>query len=133
MKARAQQGFWPLRPIPTLRRFELVCWLVAAILAVALTIAPIPGSRAGAGVTTGAALSSAPNLLLYRPNCIERILAHAAGKTEEAVANQINLQCKTAGAKEPSPAAGLAPQSCGRPFTAGLAPVAMRVGGCLGG
>ena len=132
MKARAQQAFWPLRPIPTARRFELACWLAAAILALALTLAPGPDARATARVITVTALP-APPLVLYRPNCIERILAHAAGKTEEAVANQINLQCRTAVSIQPSSAAGLAPLSCGRPFTVRLAPVAKRVAGCLGG
>jgi hypothetical protein len=131
MKARAQQAFWLLGPIPTARRFELACWLAAAILALALTLAPDPGARAAAHVTVTAL--PAPPLVLYRPNCIERILAHAAGKTEEAVANQINLQCRTAVSIQPSSAAGLAPLSCGRPFTVRLAPVAKRVAGCLGG
>jgi hypothetical protein len=133
MKARAQPALWPLRPIPTARRFELACWFAAAILALALTLGPVAGSRAAAHVTTATALPPAPHLVLYRPNCIERVLAHAAGKTEEAVANQINLQCKTAVSTQPSSAAGLAPLSCGRPFTVRLAPVAKRVAGCLGG
>ena len=131
MKARAQQAFWPLRPIPTARRFELACWLAAGILALALMLAPGPGARAAAHVTVTAL--SAPHLVLYRPNCIERILAHAAGKTEEAVANQITLQCRTAVSTQPSSAAGLPPLPCGRPFTVRPAPVAKRVAGCLGG
>jgi hypothetical protein len=128
MKARAQQAFWPL---PAARRFELACWLAAAILALALTLAPDPGARAAANVTVTAL--PAPPLVLYRPNCIERILAHAAGKTEEAVANQITLQCRTAVSTQPSSAAGLPPLPCGRPFTVRPAPVAKRVAGCLGG
>jgi hypothetical protein len=128
MKARGQQALWPLRPIPTLWRFELACWLAAAILALALTLAAAPGSKAAATAPPPPA-----HPVVYRANCIERILARAADKTEEVVANQIIQQCRTAGSNQPSSAAGLAPLACGRPFTAGLAPVARRVAGCLGG
>jgi hypothetical protein len=133
MKARAKQAFWPLRPIPTVRRFELACWLAAAILALALMLAPAAGSRAAAHVIAAPASPATAHLLLYRPNCIERILAHAAGKTEEAVAAQINLQCTTAGSTEPSSAAGSPLLSCGRPLTVRLTALKTRVAGCLGG
>jgi hypothetical protein len=72
-------------------------------------------------------------VVVFRANCIERILAHAADKTEEAVVHEINMQCRTAGSNQPSSAAGLAPLTCGHPFTVALTPVARRVAGCLGG
>jgi hypothetical protein len=133
MKARAQPAFWPLRPIPTARGFELACWLAAAILALALTLAPVSGRRAAAQAITVTVPPPAPHLVLYQQHCIERILAHAAGKTEEDVAGQINLQCRGAGGSQPSSTAGSTPLSCERPFTVRLAPVTKRVTGCLGG
>ena len=113
------------------RRFELACWLAAAVLALALMLAPASGSPAH--VITTAAPPPVPQLLLYRQHCIERILVHAADKSEEAVVNQINLECRRPESNQPSSAAGSTPLSCGRAFTVRLAPVARRVAGCLGG
>jgi hypothetical protein len=133
MKAAAQRALWPLRPIPTARGFEVACWLAAAILALALTLAPGSGPRAPGQAITASVPTPAPHLVLYQQHCIERILAHAAGKTEEDVAGQINLQCRGAGNSQPASTAGSAPLLCERPFTVHLPPVAKQVTGCLGG
>jgi hypothetical protein len=109
---------------------ELACWLVAAILALALALGPAANGGTPAQATTVTAPT--PALHLYRQYCIERILTHVTGKTEEEVVKQINLQCRTAAASQPSPAAGLRPLTCARRLTAPFAPVATRVAGCVG-
>ena len=133
MKAGAQQGFWPLRPMPTARGFELGCWLAAGVLALGLTLAPAPNAGAAAKAITVTAPPPAPHLVLYQQHCIERILARAVGKTEEDVVHQINQQCRGAGNSQRSSTAGSTPLSCERPYTVRFTPLAKRVGGCLGG
>src|SRR5438445_13678825 len=133
MKAPAQQAFWPLRPISTARALELACWLAAAILALALTLGFPTSTGEAAQATTVTAPTPASHVKLYQQHCVERILMHATGKTEEEVANQIKLQCRAKHGSNASPAAGLTLLSCDRRLTAPFAPVPRRVLGCVGG
>jgi hypothetical protein len=133
MKTRAKQGFWPLRPLPAARSLELACWLAAAVLALALVLAPAPNPGPAAPVIAATAAPPAPHWTIYQQHCIERILARAADKTEEFVANQINQQCIAPFRTRFSAAAGLTPMSCERPFTLPLAATVKPVAGCLGG
>ena len=132
MKAPAQQAFWPLRPISTARALELASWLAAAILALALTLGPATNTGEAAQATTVTAPTPASHLKLYQQHCVERILMHATGKTEEEVANQIKLQCRAEAVTKASTATGLTPLSCDRRFTAPFAPVPTRVLSCVG-
>src|SRR2546423_11100729 len=130
MKAARPPAFWSLRPMSAARRLEASCWLVAAILAVALVL----GSRnAGASApSVRVAAAPAPQLSLRQSRCIERILSRAADRTEEQVAARIKADC-FAGGRAASVASGPDPFSCGRSFTVRVTPAANRNAGCLGG
>ena len=80
--------------------------------------------------TAPAAVAPAP-LVSYRQHCIERILARAAGKTEEYVVYQIHRLCDGPPSKPST--ASLTRLSCERPFSVRPTVVAKRVAGCLSG
>ena len=128
MKTAAERGFWPLRPTPA-RVLELGCWLAAALLAVVLTISPIPQVRPQTPVLRVMGVPQSPDTLAYRQHCIDRVLASDLGMTEEYVVRQINQQCSTRRRTAARPV-GL---TCGPPFVIRLIPVARRVAGCPAG
>ena len=110
---------------------ELGCWLAAAVLALALLLAPPPNTVASTQPTAIGA-PPAPHLSIYQQHCMERILARAVGKTEESVTTLINQLCIAPFRGRLSSAAGQALPPCDRLFTLRLTPVAKPVAGCLG-
>ena len=133
MKTRAKQGFWPLRPLTASRSLELACWLAAGVLALALVLAPAPNLRPAAAAIAATSPAPAPHWTIYQQHCIERILARAAEKTEEYVANEINQLCIAPFRGMPAAAAGVTPAACGPRLTLGLTAAGRPVAGCLGG
>ena len=112
---------------------EAACWLAAVVLTLALALVPAPSPGPAAQALAETAAPPAPHWTIYQQHCIERILARAANKTEEYVANQINQQCIAPFRREASAAAGLTPLFCEGPFTLRLPAMAKRVAGCLRG
>ena len=119
--------------MPAASGLELACWLAAAVLALALVLAPTPNTEAAAEANTAMAAPEAPNLVRFRQHCIERILVHAADKSEERVVELIKQLCIAPHPGNLSSATGLVLLSCNRPFGVALTPVAKRVAGCPGG
>jgi hypothetical protein len=114
------------------RRYELVCWLAAAILALALALMHMPtlGRPADA---IAAAPTPAPHLTIYQQHCIDRILTRAVGKSEEAVVAEINQVCLAIHRTTVPAAAGSIAVSCGLRVGVPLAPAFRPFSGCLGG
>jgi hypothetical protein len=129
MKVEGQRGFWPLRPTLTAGRLEFVCWLAAGLLAVALASSPTPPVRSPAKAVAAVAAAQAPDLLIFRRHCIDRILASDLGDTEEYIARKINQQC-TISRRTTARRVRL---TCDRPFVVPFTPVARRLTSCVSG
>lgn len=112
---------------------ELSCWLAAALLTLALLLAPAPNTMASTQPITATGAPPAPHLSIYQQHCMERILARAAGKSEKSVATLINQLCIAPFAGRLSSAAGQSLASCDHLFAMRLTPVVKQVAGCLGG
>jgi len=130
MKIGRPRPIWALRPIPTARRYELACWLAAAVLALALALVPAPTPGRAALSIAATAPTPAPHLVIYQQHCIERILTRAVGKSEEAVVAEINQVCLAPRRPTLSEAGSLV-ASCGRRFDAPFTPAFRPVAGCL--
>ena len=133
MKIGRPRAIWPLGPIPTAGRYELVCWLAAAVLALALAFVPAPTLERSAQPIAAIAPTPVPHLAVYQRLCIERILVRAADKSEEAVVAEINRVCLAPQRTTRFSAAGSVIASCGRRFDAPFTPAFRPVSGCLGG
>jgi hypothetical protein len=114
--------------MPTARRYELVCWLAAAVLALTFAFMPAPtlGRPAEA---IAASPTPAPHLVIYQQHCIERILTRALGKSDAVLAREIDRVCLAPFRKTPSAAVGLV-ASCGvgMPLVSAFRPLS----GCAG-
>jgi hypothetical protein len=94
MKIGGQRWFWSLRPTLGARVLEFGCWFAAGLLAVGLAIASGPtGSTPQPIGAIGAA--QAKEALIFRSECIDRVLASDLGMTEESVVRKIKQQCTT--------------------------------------
>src|SRR5437879_626703 len=94
MKTGDQPGFWSLRPTLGAGSLEFGCWLAAGALAIGLAISSSPaGSAPQAASTVG--VTQANDVLTFRPECIDRVLASDVGMTEELVVRKIRQQCST--------------------------------------
>jgi hypothetical protein len=132
MKTGDRRPFWSLSPTVVARRLELLCWLAAASLVLALALAPARSMNASAGPSLGVPAERVSILILQR-KCIDKILSQARDMSEEAAVQQINQQCLAARLAGPSPAARSARLACERPVAVHVTPAFSRVGGCLRG
>ena len=112
------------------RGLEGSCWLVAAMLAVALAFGN-QNAAASAHAIRVAAEAPTPQLRVYEQRCIERILVRAADRSEEEVAARIKHDCFAS--RRVTPSAGFGPPPCDRLLSVRFASATKRVAGCLGG
>jgi len=131
MKTGRRRSFWSLSPTATAQSLERTCWLAAAGLVLVLALAPAPIANASARPPSSVAPEKVSVLFLQR-RCIDRILGHAQGMSEEAAVEEINRQCWAPRSGGPSPAAPGMRLSCERPVSVRVMPAVKRVAGCLG-
>ncbi|HEV3095597.1 MAG TPA: hypothetical protein VG104_00510 [Candidatus Dormibacteraeota bacterium] len=133
MKVAAQPSFWPLRPIVTAVRIELICWAAAAGLAVALALAPAPTGATYIQAQTPTVATVPPSLTAYQTRCTDRIVRRAVGRSEEYVARLINQLCIQPFRARVASLNSHARLPCDRRFPGRWTPGAKLVAGCPGG
>ena len=132
MKVGNPLPFWSLCPRAAAARLELGCWLAAGLLALGLAFMPAPNGRAVLQSIAATTTAPAPHVSIYQGRCMQRILGHAAGKTDEAVAALIDRLCFAPFRGHPSLVARQALRSCDQLYMVQLAPAAKQAGGCHG-